>query len=75
MGVLTKQEELVGSFTLKGGNHRHAFYGSDDWAGGVDVDAEGNGQFSGITYYTEYSGDLTFSRPQNYTVRIWKRTA
>ena len=78
---LTKQTELVGSFTLTGGNHRHTFHGSDDWQGGTGVDTEGNGQYSGITYYTDYSGNLTFSRtavenrPANYTYRIWKRTS
>ena len=88
-GVLTKQAELVGSHSdwvnVSGGNHRHAFHGSDDWQGGVGVDTEGNGQYSGITYYTDYSGDLSMSgtvthnatenRPANYTYRIWKRTS
>ena len=55
------------------------FNGSDDWEGGAGVDTEGNGYYTGVTYYTDYSGDLTFTRvaaenrPENYTYRIWKR--
>lgn len=76
------------TITVSGGNHRHRIYpdfdGSDsDWSGG------GNKRVGWNAKYTEYSGDLTLSggltpsvsigdgdsetRPDNYSIKIWKR--
>ena len=89
---MSKQTELVGyhsdSVNVSGGNHRHPYYGSDDYsdANYFGVDTEGNSLHCyGNVYYTDYSGNLSMSgtvtheatenRPANFTIKIWKRTA
>lgn len=90
-GDLVKQGELVGShsdsITVSGGNHTHPYsfgrnYNSHYTNTYKLYDQDTHNNYTG---YTGYSGNLSMSgtvthtstenRPNNYTIRVWKRTA
>ena len=90
-GNLIKQGELVGShsdsITVSGGNHAHPYsfgrnYNSHYTNTYKLYDQDTHQNYTG---YTGYSGNLSMSgtvnhtatenRPNNYTIRVWKRTA
>ena len=74
-----------GSVSVSGGNHRHSMTTRNTTGGNGYCFDVGSGP--SYTRYTEYSGDLSMSgtitpklkssdsetRPENYTVKVWKR--
>ena len=90
-GNLVKQGELVGShsdsITVSGGNHAHPYSFGRDYSSHYTNTYKlyDTNTYYNYTGYTGYSGNLSMSgtvthtstdnRPNNYTVRVWKRSA
>lgn len=88
---LVKQGELVGSHsdsvTVYGGNHRHPYSFGRNYNSHYTNTYKLYDQdtYNNYTGNTGYSGNLSMSgtvthtttenRPNNYTIRVWKRTA
>lgn len=79
----TAQADMIKTHTITGGNHRHVFPYLTNGAGGSGGAPDyGVATASG---FTSYSGNLTMTygdatdnpetRPINYTIQVWKRTA
>lgn len=77
------------SITVKGGDHRHRQYAKDG-QGGTSGFRRTDGNTVASDQFTGYSGSLTLTgdftphgsltgdtetRPENFTIRVWKRTA
>lgn len=75
--------------TVKGGDHRHRQYAKDG-QGGTSGLRRTDGNAVASDQFTDYSGSLTLTgnftphgsltgdtetRPENFTIRVWKRTA
>ena len=90
-GNLVKQGELVGShsdsITVSGGNHAHPYSFGRNYNSHYTNTYKlyDTATYNNYTGHTGYSGNLSMSgtvthtstenRPNNYTIRVWKRTA